>query len=538
MQSMTRNRLSRQWCRSGAAALLVLLAALQPVAGFAQQTDGNDPAANRASASRTGIPAPAKGSFTRLRGTLAGTQGAETGDDIFTDGGIEEANRDGLNEDETIPAQRPKSAAATEDDAVSSDRARAELPQGPVAAALANGQPDPRDNVAADPVETGTARRPETDPFLPAGFRAGSWNVFVRLDQAIGYTTNANKASGGTSGSIAETDASLTARSDWSRHEASIEATAAYERALSGDDPGIPKAGIAGNLRLDLADGYSANLRSNYNYSTEATTSNSLGGSVSQRPGVHAFGGSAELLRGGAKLVLSVKASADRTSYEQATLGSGGVLDQSDRDNTLYQLTGRAGYEASPALQPFLQAGIGRRLHDLAADRNGDERDSTLVDLRAGVLVDLGEKLRGEIAAGYLAENHDAATLATLGTPTLNGNLVWSPQRGTTVTFTGATSLNGSTTAGNSGSVSRSFGVSAERQIRDRLSANASLAMKIDSYENGSSDVTLTAATGIKYWVNRFLAVSAGIELERFDSSTAGNSWDATTARIGLTLQR
>ncbi len=531
---MLKNRLTRHMRRSGSVAFVALLAAFQFAHAQETQSSGTQPAETGETVKRRNLQPEVSG----LRGSLTGTQPSLDVEDPFSDGGIEQAERDeeGVVDPATpVPVRRP---LISSDDDFSSGRARAEAPEGPVAGTVVNGAPDPRDSVAQDPEQTGTARRPETDPFLPTGFRAGSWNVFARLDQAIGFTTNTSKAPGGTSGAILETNATLSARSDWSRHEASIEANGSFDRGISGDAQEIPSAGVVGNLRLDLADGYTGNLRSNYNFSTEATTSNSLGGGVSDRPGVHAYGGSAELLRGGRKLALSVKASADRTTYEQASLDGGGVLVQNDRNNTLYQLTGRVGYELSAAIQPFVQAGVGRRIHDEEFDRNGDQRDSTLLDLRTGAVIDLGEKLRGEAAIGYLVEDYNGSSLQTLGTASVNGNLVWSPERGTDVTLSAATSLNGSTTAGEGGSVSRNFGISVDRQIRDRLSVNAGLGVKIDSFEDGERDVTATASVGLQYWINRFLAVTAQLEHERFNSATAGNSWEANTARIGLTLQR
>ncbi len=536
--SMQANKLMRHLCRTGVLALTALMAAMPVEPVMAQEAPSNvENAAPQEEASQPAVRRTLQSSLSGLRGTTAGTQPATGIEDPFLDGGMEqvEANVDGVDA-AAVPVRSPARIQAEEDSA--GGKVRPESPEGPVSGIIVNGAPDPRDNVAEAPLQTGSARRPESDPFLPTGFRAGSWNVFVRLEQAIGFTTKTSRAPGGTSGAILETDGVITARSDWSRHEASLEATGSLEKGLSGDAQEIPAAGVTGNLRLDLVDGYTANLRSNYNYSTEATTSNSLGGSVSDRPGVHAYGGSAELLRGGRKLALSVKASADRTTYEQASLDGGGVLIQDDRNNTLYQLTGRAGYELSAAIAPFVQAGIGRRVYDEEADRNGDQRGSTLIDLRTGAAIDLGEKLRGEAAVGYLVENYDGSSLQTLGVASLNGNLVWSPQRGTDVTLSAATALNGSTTAGESGSVSRNFGVSVERQIRDRLSVNAGVAVKVDTFQSGDRDLTTTASVGLEYWINRFLAVTAQLEQERFDSATAGNSWDATTARIGLTLQR
>ena len=386
-------------------------------------------------------------------------------------------------------------------------------------------------NPAADPVQNGVARPPETNPFLPVGFRAGTWNVFARIDQAIGYSTNTSRTADGEAGAILTTKGKVSMRSDWSRHEASIDAQGAIEQGLNGDDDTIPDANIAGRLRLDIVDGYAANLRANYDYNTENSSSSSSG-----RFDVQEYGGSAELLRGGQKLELSVKASADRTVYGDAPLDNGGSLDQQDRNNTLFQLTGRAGYELSPALKPFVQAGIGRRLHDNSG--NGGEVDGTLYDIRGGVAVDLGEKLRGEVAIGYLTEDYDGDSVATARTPSLNANLVWSPVRGTDITLTAATELEGASAAGQAGSVSQSLGIASRTQINDRLAALADASVQTDAYEDGTNDATWSIGAGLEYALSRYFAVTANVEQETFDAATKGGSWNASTVTVGMALQR
>ncbi|MCU0789946.1 MAG: outer membrane beta-barrel protein [Nitratireductor sp.] len=383
-------------------------------------------------------------------------------------------------------------------------------------------------NPPAGPIETGVPIPQETDPFLPAGFRAGTWNVFARLEQALGYSTNTSQTPDGKAGAVSITSGNVRMQSDWSRHEASIEASGAVEQGLSGDADTIPDASIEGRLRLDVVDGYAVNLRAGYDYNTENGSSGTSG-----RYDVQEFGGSAELLRGGRKLELSVKGSADRTLYGDLDTGTG-VVAQDDRNNTLFQLTGRAGYAVSPALKPFLQAGIGRRLYDPGSTQS----DGTIYDLRTGVAVDLGEKLRGEAALGYLTEDYDDPAVKTARTPSLNASLFWSPVRGTHVTLTAATGLDSASAAGESGSVSQSLSATARTQLTHRLAARAEGSIDFDNYENGGSDRTYSLGAGLEYAVSRYLALTGNVGYEDFEAATKGGSWDATTVTVGVALQR
>jgi hypothetical protein len=88
--------------------------------------------------------------------------------------------------------------------------------------------------------------------------------------------------------------------------------------------------------------------------------------------------------------------------YGSATLAGGTRISADDRDTLGANLTGRIGYELSPALVPFLEASIGREKYDQRIDSTGAERSSNTYSVRAGAEVDLGEKLSGEFAAGYV----------------------------------------------------------------------------------------------------------------------------------------
>ncbi|MEC9343009.1 MAG: outer membrane beta-barrel protein [Pseudomonadota bacterium] len=498
----------------------------------------------------------------RLRGTDGRVSVADPGRyDPFSDGPLSREELDGTanagegagSEDDITGAAGGAMAAspgATEEgqapvDPVSEGQGRV-LPVAPEPQVLdpvnAADMPSTRANVRVSPVEPGTRRPEQEDPFLPAGFRAGTWQVFTRLEQAIGYATNNTFAAGGRPGAFTQTDANVTMRSDWSRHEAQIEADGTLQRAFGGgstDTGYIPEAGINGRLRLDLVDGFTTTLRGNYDYSTEALSSTSLATGTAERPGVHAYGGSAELARTGGRLDLSLRGSADRVTYEDAVLADGSTASQRDRNNTLYQLTARAAYGPTPSVKPFVQGGLGWRVYDEEEDRNGENRSSVIMDIRAGFQLELREKLTGELAVGYAREAFASDTLDPLDAVTINGTLDWSPERDTQVTATASTSFGGPTTAGANGSVNYQLLAEAVRRVRDNLAVNAtaSYSQTVYDYFDGS-DHSYMVGAGIEYWISRYLSLTADVEHEWFDSATRGSSWESTSVRMGVALQR
>lgn len=423
------------------------------------------------------------------------------------------------------PRQRPVPAISSvhTDDALLADREE-----------LRTGRENAR--VAAD--QPRTVNSDVTDPFAPSGFRMGASIANLTLEQTIGQSSNISQAPEPIKGKFSQTNFSFDLQSDWSRHQLTLDADATYRKFLQDEQTARPTADLRASLRLDLVDGYTSTLGATYNFATESLTSNNLGSNVTAQPGVQTFGGSAEIARNDRKLNFLLRGVVTRTAYDTATV-TGGTLDQSDRDNTRYGLIARAEYDNGAAIKPFMQVGAAASQYDLEVDRNGDSRNAGIYEIRTGLGFDFGEKLTGEIAAGYILEDYDAGGLENLTGYTLNGTLNWSPSRETTVVLNAATTLNGSTTAGNNGSIVYNGGLAITRKTTDRLTLNLNATFNFDYDEQSeTTDATYTIGTGAQYWMNRYVAISANLGHTIFQGSTGTNDYDETTATLGVVLQR
>ncbi len=417
---------------------------------------------------------------------------------------------------------------------------RPEQPIAVVTDPLETGTPSARSNLRAPREQDGTGASVDNDAFAALGFRMGSWRAFSNVEQTIGYSTNLDQTANGEGGAFSQTDASLSLQSDWSRHSARIDANGNFRHALTSDTQDIPSANVSGVLNLDLVDEIGAEFGANYGIATEAVTSNTITAATDTRPGVQTYGAFAGINRTGHKLFYSLRGSIGRTAYDDIELVGGGTSSQEDRNNTLYSVIGRIGYEVSPALRPFIELEAGMRQHELTLDRNGDARDSRIFAGRSGLEIDLGEKLRGEVSVGYQVENFDGSNLEDLAGLTIDGNLVWSPVRDTTVTLAAQTDFSGSTTSGQNGSLVYGTSLTVERQVNDRLSLSANAAVGLNRQDDGSrTDVTYSAGVGFNYWINRFMAFTGSAQYST-QQSTAGSTseYDDTTIRAGIRLQR
>lgn len=395
----------------------------------------------------------------------------------------------------------------------------------------------PRDNVRTGAIEAQN-RRNDDNPYAPLGLRLGSFLLTPTLEQGLTWTSNASGSAGGSAALLSETTLRLNAASDWSRHGASVQADGNYRKSLSGESISEINGGISGDLRFDLANGYTARVGAGYRARPESASSPVDLGNVTSRPLRQSFTGTAGLSHDVGKLGLGLSGEVTRDLFGDADLAGGGRLSQRDRNATLASATLRTSYEISPALKPFIEGEIGRRFYDQKIDANGYERSANRYGLRGGIALDLGEKLRGEFAAGWLTERPDDQRLAAISGPSINARLSWSPMRGTTVDLNGSTSVESTTTSGQTGSLLYSGSVGVTREIRANLTGNALVGLDLRNYSGGGRDLVMRGEASLTWWMNRYTGITGRARHELQRSTLAGRDYDATSVFLGMTLQR
>lgn len=379
---------------------------------------------------------------------------------------------------------------------------------------------------------------PEENPYAPLGIRAGTFVFTPTLEQGIGWTSNAQSSPGGSQASFSETRLRLNAVSDWSRHQATVTAYGLYRKSLSGAPIEDVEGGISGELRLDLADTLTVTANGGYRIRPEAASSPVIITNVAKRPLRQTLDAGLALAKDIGRARVTVGGTATRDTFGPARLDDNSLVSQSDRDATLYTGRVRAGYELSPALRPFIEGEIGRRQHDREVDSGGYRRSSNRYALRGGIELDLGEKLRGEVAAGWLVERPDDPALAPVSGATISGNLAWSPVRGTTVELDASTEVESTTTPGETGSLLYSGSLAVSRELRSNLTGRALVGLDFRDYAGGGNDVVLRGEASLTWWLNRNLGVTGRLRHESQRSTLPDRTYDASSVFLGMTFQR
>jgi hypothetical protein len=385
----------------------------------------------------------------------------------------------------------------------------------------------------------GRRPQPDTNPFEPTGIRFGTFVLKPSLEQGVTATSNADSSFNGKSAVLSETTLRLNAASDWESHSATIDAYGNYRKSISGQEVKDLSGGIDGRLQLDLADDMRALARLGYSMRPESTSSPVVISGTAERPTLHTLNGALGVEKAVGKFRFGVTGEAVDESYSDAELTDGTTLSQKDRDSRLYTGKVRVGYEVSPALTPFGEVEFGRRVYDLRFDTAGFERSSKRTGARAGVEIDTGEKFGGEISAGWISEDFDDDRLKTVSAATIAADLRWSPMRGTIVGLTGETLVEGSTTAGDSGSVLYNGRLSIERQIRSNLTAFLAGGVGYRDYASSNDhELRLSAEAGLTWWLNRYAGLTGKLRHETFDSTLPFRDARTNSVFVGLRIQR
>ncbi len=372
----------------------------------------------------------------------------------------------------------------------------------------------------------------------PPGIGIGTFTLRPSLEQGIGYERTKTGDQTDTRG-FSTTTLRGSLVSDWSRHQLTIDGSGTYERNFTDSENTEPEVDIGADLRLDLSGETTANLTAGYSLEREDMADPNAVSGASVQSAVQNFSGGARIQRDFGLIRGTFGGTVDRETYGDVEFSDGSTLSQKDRNTVTGILTARIGYEISPALIPFVEASGGRVHYDEAQDSNGYARSGDLYAGRTGIEFDFGEKLRGELGIGFDRQTYDDDRLEAINALAADSAVDWSPRRGTNVNLGLRTSIEPSTTAGESGYVSYLGSTEITQEVRSNLVARLLGSYEWRDFQTASSadQNVYIIGTGLAWNFNRYLALSGDVS---YELTTQKNSEDTgvTRAGLGLVLRR
>lgn len=384
------------------------------------------------------------------------------------------------------------------------------------------------------------ARKPEPNPAAEEtpGISIGTFVLRPTVTQSINTETQKDAGIKQTRGFL-ETDLHATMTSDWALHQLTVTTDGAWQKNVSGEGEEQPDFRIDGDLRLDLPEDTTAHIIGGYHFYREDTDDPNAIQNADQQSDVQEFSTGASIERDFGILRGSTAIDVSRTIYSDATLSDGTTVSLADRNETSGTIRGRIGYELSPALIPFIEGNVGKTVYDESIDSAGFRRSGDSYGAKVGVELDLGEKLRGEVGVGYQTATFDDDRLSDIDAAVVDAQLFWSPLRGTDVNIGLLTSINPSTTAGESGYVSHALTTGVTHQLRDNLTGTVLGGIIYRDYPSDSptSDETVyTTSAGLTWNINRYLDMTSTIGYELTSRKTSSDS-EQWRAGVGVKLK-
>ena len=291
--------------------------------------------------------------------------------------------------------------------------------------------------------------------------------------------------------------------------------------------------------RVDVTERTRAELEGRYLLTTESAGNPDAPTGVVRPPPVITAGGTLGLVHRWNRLEMALRGSFDRTTYDNAQLRDGGILDRSDRDYNQPAVKLRVGYEIRPGIRPFIEGQLDTRHFDRKVDFSGYERASTGRQIKAGTSFEMGRTLTGEASAGWIVRKYEDPRLPDISGLLVDGSLVWTASGLTTVRFAAATTVDETTYDDTTGVFKRDLGVAVEHAFRRWLIGSVRLGWGFDDYgQSGRRDDRFVISGLVTAKLSREWWLTGEVRQERLTSNEPGNDYTANIVMVGLRFQR
>ncbi|WP_417772951.1 outer membrane beta-barrel protein [Stappia sp.] len=374
----------------------------------------------------------------------------------------------------------------------------------------------------------------DTTRDAPNGIRVGSFLLYPELFTGMGWSDNRAGDSTGSAGTLYRIAPSVRLQSDWSRHSLGVNLRGGYTGYPDSDLQGDPNITADALLRLEVNDRTEVDVEANYGLALEDRgTAESSGGEQD----IHEAGAGLALRRQVGLVGAELRGRVDSTFYS----GTGGVAPDRNRDNALLTGTLRLEANTGAAVEPYAEASLlsRRYLERCTNTATCYDRNSAGYGLRAGVTFEAGDKLSGDVSVGWRSETPDDNRLQALEGMTVDGSLVWSPARLTTVTGLLNTTLSPSDLAGTPGSVTYSGDLRIAQGFSDALTGEVGVGYSWTDYTGiALTEQEARATSALTYALTSNVALQGRYTFRRFSSTTQGAGYSASEIEAGLRFRR
>ena len=391
----------------------------------------------------------------------------------------------------------------------------------------------------------------DDDPFGAVGDYAGSFLIKSAVEVSAGYDTNPGRTYVPKGLPFWVVAPEFLAVSDWERHALVADLRGSYtgygdslpptiNGAISSAPTDVSRPSFLGHVdgRLDVTEDTHITAQARLLLSTDNPGSPNIQAGLARFPIYTTLGGTFGIDQNFNRLNIAAGGTLDRTVYQNSTLTDGSLASNDDRNFNQYGGVGRASYELTPALKPFVEVEGDTRVHDLALDRNGYARDSSGGYVKGGTTFEFTRLLTGEISVGYAARDYVDPRLDRLQGLLTTASLTWTATPLTTAKFYSDTQISETTLPGASGVLTHTYTVEVDHDFRRWLTAIGKFTYGTLDYQGyGRTDKIYTVEGDVIYKMTRNLWLKGTLRHDVLDSNIIGSSSASTLVMLGVRLQ-
>jgi hypothetical protein len=391
----------------------------------------------------------------------------------------------------------------------------------------------------------------DDDPFGAVGDYAGSFLIKGAVDVLAGYDTNPGRLAKPQGSPLYVIAPELLVVSDWERHAVVADLRGSftgYTKNLTPNADGTPlsapldvdRPNFIGHIdgRLDASRDTRLTAQGRLLVATDNPGSPNIQAGLQRYPIYTTVGGTFGVDQNFNRLQVSAGAVVDRTDYQWSKLTDGTSSSNDDRNYTQYGGLGRVSYDLIPGLKPFGEIVGNIRSHDLLADRNGYQRNSSGGNVRAGTSFELSRLLTGEVAIGWTARTYEDPRLLPLQGLLTSASLVWTVTPLTTAKFFADTQIAETTLPGVSGVLTHTYTFEVDHDFRRWLTGIGKFTYGTLDYQGDNrTDKIFTLSGDLIYKLNRNIWIKGTAIHSVLDSSSPGSSSKSTVVMLGVRLQ-
>lgn len=375
---------------------------------------------------------------------------------------------------------------------------------------------------AQEPVHVLDRPKPEFDP---VGGRVGSFFIYPKAELETRYESNVFATENNVEDDfIGVFNPQVSILSDWSRHALRAEAGAEVGRYAEFTDESYEDFFLRSDGRLDVL--RSTRLTADVDLARRHEDRSSPDDVNGESPTEYydlAGGVGASYQR--SAILLSGDARVRYLDFQDVDSGTGGTINNDDRDRNIATAGGRVGYEIVPGYLAFIGGEYNNRNYISDLDDNGLDRDSQGYNLQAGAQFRLSGITRGEIGVGWQEQFYADSTLNDISGFSFSLGLTWFATELTTVEVFGSRSIEETTLQGASGYINSQLRVEVAHELLRNVILTGSLGGANNDYQGiDRSDYLLNASLGSRYLLNRNFYVGAQYNYRMREATSSSGS--------------